>query len=272
MAPMPDARAVASVVAAARQQAATITIKTSAGAGITPVPSAATLPANPLLQQQIMQIQRAMNNVPTVAAVAAAAAAQAATSSSGPLLQQYPPGAKRYHRTAAGQQWEDPSLAEWPESDFRIFVGDLGNEVNDDVLRNAFSRYASLQKAKVVRDRRSSQSKGYGFVSFADPTDFTKCLREMNGKYVGNRPCKLRKSIWKDRTDYEKLEKERQVKRRKSGGGPGGKKPQAQARKGPTAGGAGGAAPRRKAPAAAPAPAAMPGGQPGISFDDLPTR
>lgn len=39
----------------------------------------------------------------------------------------------------------------------------------------------------------------YGFVSFKDPNDFIKAMREMNGKYVGNRPIKLRKSNWKER-------------------------------------------------------------------------
>lgn len=37
---------------------------------------------------------------------------------------------------------------------------------------------------------------GYGFVSFRDPATGAKALREMDGKYVGNRPCKLRKSSW----------------------------------------------------------------------------
>lgn len=37
---------------------------------------------------------------------------------------------------------------------------------------------------------------GYGFVSFADPIEGAKALREMDGKYIGNRPCKLRKSQW----------------------------------------------------------------------------
>jgi hypothetical protein len=32
-----------------------------------------------------------------------------------------------------------------------------------------------------------------------DPQDFLKALKEMNGKYVGNRPIKVRKSDWKDR-------------------------------------------------------------------------
>ncbi|TKR60359.1 hypothetical protein L596_027616 [Steinernema carpocapsae] len=95
--------------------------------------------------------------------------------------------------------WEDPSLAEWDPNDFRIFCGDLGNEVSDELLAKAFRKYPSFQKAKVVRDHRTNKSKGYGFVSFRLQDDFVKACREMDGKYVGNRPIKLRKSQWKDR-------------------------------------------------------------------------
>ncbi|XP_075462205.1 RNA-binding protein 42 [Ascaphus truei] len=106
---------------------------------------------------------------------------------------------KRCIRTAAGTSWEDQSLLEWDTDDFRIFCGDLGNEVNDDILARAFSRYPSFLKAKVIRDKRTGKTKGYGFVSFKDPNDYVRAMREMNGKYVGSRPIKLRKSMWKDR-------------------------------------------------------------------------
>ncbi|KRZ53652.1 Lysosomal acid phosphatase [Trichinella nativa] len=102
-------------------------------------------------------------------------------------------------RTAGGCVWEDLSLNEWDPDDFRLFCGDLGNEVSDELLSKAFRKYPSFLKAKVVRDKRSNKTKGYGFVSFKDPQDFIRALREMDGKYVGNRPIKLRKSSWKDR-------------------------------------------------------------------------
>lgn len=54
----------------------------------------------------------------------------------------------------------DPNLVEWPENDFRIFVGDLGNETNDDVLTKAFARHPTFQKAKVVRDKKTNKTKG----------------------------------------------------------------------------------------------------------------
>ncbi|XP_078324787.1 uncharacterized protein LOC111122551 isoform X2 [Crassostrea virginica] len=120
---------------------------------------------------------------------------------------------KKIIRTAAGETWEDPSLEEWEKDDFRIFCGDLGNEVTDEVLARAFSRYPSFVKSKVVRDKRTNKTKGYGFVSFKDPNDFVQAMREMNGKYVGNRPIKLRKSTWKDRNIEIVRKKEKEKKR-----------------------------------------------------------
>ncbi|KAH0890894.1 hypothetical protein HID58_053323 [Brassica napus] len=112
-------------------------------------------------------------------------------------------------RKAAGQSWEDPTLAEWPENDYRLFCGDLGNEVNDDVLSKAFARFPTFNMAKVIRDKRTGRTKGYGFVSFLDPADLAAALKEMNGKYVGNRPIKLRKSSRKERTDQEAAERQK---------------------------------------------------------------
>ncbi|PWA73546.1 RNA-binding protein 42 [Artemisia annua] len=142
---------------------------------------------------------------------------------------------KAIPRKAAGQSWEDPTLADWPQNDFRLFCGDLGNEVNDDVLSKAFSRFPSFNMARVVRDKRTGKTKGYGFVSFANPTDLATALKEMNGelltvpyfqsfttsllyvlgKYVGNRPIKLQKSKWKERIDFEALEKQKQSGQKK---------------------------------------------------------
>eukprot|EP00250_Pteridium_aquilinum_P000286 c10321_g1_i1 orf=68-1159(+) len=123
---------------------------------------------------------------------------------------------KAIPRKAAGQAWEDATLSDWPENDYRLFCGDLGNEVNDEVLTKAFSRYTNFNMARVVRDKRTGKTKGYGFVSFSTPSDLALAVKEMNGKYVGNRPIKLSKSTWKERTDIEALSKHKNNKRLKT--------------------------------------------------------
>lgn len=106
---------------------------------------------------------------------------------------------KKVIRMAGQQVWEDSSLVEWDPDDFRIFCGDLGNDVTDDMLTRVFSKYPTFVRAKVIRDKRTNKSKGYGFVSFKEPQGFIKAMRELNGKYVGSRPIKLRKSTWNER-------------------------------------------------------------------------
>lgn len=83
--------------------------------------------------------------------------------------------------------------------DFRIFVGNLSPDVTDAMLQAAFAGYASLTNHRVVRDRRTFKSKGYGFVALSDADEYVRAMREVNGKYVGAKPVKLTKSSWKSR-------------------------------------------------------------------------
>ncbi|KAI9747688.1 MAG: RNA-binding protein 42, partial [Candelina submexicana] len=97
-------------------------------------------------------------------------------------------------RSGGGQTWQDQSLLEWDPAHFRIFVGNLAGEVTDESLLKAFSRYPSVQKARVVRDKRTTKSKGYGFVSFSDGEEYFQAARDMQGKYIGSHPVLLKKS------------------------------------------------------------------------------
>ena len=97
-------------------------------------------------------------------------------------------------RSGGGQTWQDSSLLEWDPAHFRLFVGNLAGEVTDDSLLKAFAKYPSVQKARVIRDKRSMKSKGYGFVSFSDGDEYFQAARDMQGKYIGSHPVLLRKS------------------------------------------------------------------------------
>lgn len=97
-------------------------------------------------------------------------------------------------RSGGGQTWQDPTLLEWDPAHFRLFVGNLAGEVTDESLLKAFSKYSSVQKARVVRDKRTTKSKGFGFVSFSDGEEYFQAAREMQGKYIGSHPVLLRKS------------------------------------------------------------------------------
>lgn len=110
---------------------------------------------------------------------------------------------KKLVRKAGSEAWVDNTLEDWPENDFRIFCGNMGNEVNDDVLSNAFKKYPSFFRAKIIRDKKTLKSKGFGFVSLTSVDDYIRAMREMQGAYVGNRPITLKKSDWKSKGAFK---------------------------------------------------------------------
>jgi hypothetical protein len=124
-------------------------------------------------------------------------------------------------REGGGKKWTDDSLLEWDPSHLRLFVGNLAGETTDDALLKAFSRWQSVQKARVIRDKRTSKSKGYGFVSFSDADDFFQAAKEMNGKYIQSHPVVVRKANTEIKVANVK-DKDRGRKNKNKKGGHGG--------------------------------------------------
>ncbi|CAA7409104.1 unnamed protein product [Spirodela intermedia] len=78
------------------------------------------------------------------------------------------------------------------DNDHPIFVGDLAADVTDYMLQETFrSRYPSVKGAKVVTDRTTGRSKGYGFVRFGDASEQNRALTEMNGVFLSTRPMRV---------------------------------------------------------------------------------
>lgn len=102
---------------------------------------------------------------------------------------------KTVQRSGGGTNWTDDSLLEWDPAHFRIFVGNLAGEVTDDSLLKAFAKYPSVQKARVIRDKRTTKSKGYGFVSFANGDEYFQAARDMQGKYIGSHPVLIKRAM-----------------------------------------------------------------------------
>nr|POE99086.1 polyadenylate-binding protein rbp45 [Quercus suber] len=76
--------------------------------------------------------------------------------------------------------------------DYTIFVGDLAADVTDYMLQETFKTvYTSVKGAKVVTDRATGRSKGYGFVRFGDEGEQLRSMTEMNGQYCSSRPMRI---------------------------------------------------------------------------------
>ncbi|KAJ3152119.1 hypothetical protein HDU86_005964 [Geranomyces michiganensis] len=91
---------------------------------------------------------------------------------------------------AAGIMSGGPGMERGPE--YSLFVGDLGPDVTDYMLLQAFlPRYLSCKSAKVVTDPTTAMSRGYGFVRFSDESDQQRALAEMQGQFCGSRAMRL---------------------------------------------------------------------------------
>lgn len=80
---------------------------------------------------------------------------------------------------------------------FSLFIGNLGNEVTDQVLREALEplvEHGSLEQVRVVRDAKSGKTRGFGFASFRSVQDFLGVLKGGAGMYIGTRPCTMKRS------------------------------------------------------------------------------
>jgi cold-inducible RNA-binding protein len=68
----------------------------------------------------------------------------------------------------------------------KIFVGSLPWSINNDSLKELFSKYGEVTEAVVIMDRETQKSKGFGFVTFSTPEAAQKAL-EMSGQEVDGR-------------------------------------------------------------------------------------
>ena len=121
---------------------------------------------------------------------------------------------KAIKRSAAGKSWTDETLADFPENDFRLFVGNLPKDVNDAKLAEVFSsKYSSFVMARIIYDKTTQTSKGYGFVSLLDARECARAIREMDQSWLGSRPIKVKFSDWKDRDAKEVQKNKRKNKK-----------------------------------------------------------
>jgi len=69
----------------------------------------------------------------------------------------------------------------------KLYVGGLAYSVNDQELEKIFAEHGQVVSAKVITDRDSGQSKGFGFVEMSDLKEAQTAIKELNGKEISGR-------------------------------------------------------------------------------------
>ena len=68
----------------------------------------------------------------------------------------------------------------------KIYVGGLPYQVTDEQLAQMFSSYGEVQSAKIILDRQTNRSKGFGFIEMDDESG-KRAMDELNGAELGGR-------------------------------------------------------------------------------------
>jgi len=72
-----------------------------------------------------------------------------------------------------------------------IYVGNLAYSTRDDDLEQLFSAFGAVDSARVIMDRETNRSKGFGFVEMASRDEAEKAINELNGSNFQGRDIKV---------------------------------------------------------------------------------
>lgn len=85
-----------------------------------------------------------------------------------------------------------------------IFVAQLNFRIHSDYLKEIFEEYGEVTSAKVITDRITGKSKGYGFVEMANDSEAQKAIDELNGAEVEGKTIVVKKANPKPASDRNK--------------------------------------------------------------------
>ncbi|OGP73145.1 MAG: RNA-binding protein [Deltaproteobacteria bacterium RBG_16_49_23] len=63
-----------------------------------------------------------------------------------------------------------------------IYVGNLSSDVKDETIREAFESFGQVASAKIIKDKYSGQSRGFGFVEMTTLSQAQAAIKSLNGK------------------------------------------------------------------------------------------
>jgi len=81
-----------------------------------------------------------------------------------------------------------------------IYVGNLSYDMSEEDLRNSFEDHGAVDSAKIIMDRETGRSKGFGFVEMPDDSEAQAAVQELNGAMVNGRPLRVNEA--KPRRDF----------------------------------------------------------------------
>jgi RNA recognition motif-containing protein len=82
-----------------------------------------------------------------------------------------------------------------------IYVGSLSFKTKEDELKNAFEEFGEVSAARIITDKYSGRSKGFGFVEMPNDAEARKAIEGLNGKELDDRKIIVNESVERERTE-----------------------------------------------------------------------
>lgn len=73
----------------------------------------------------------------------------------------------------------------------KLFVGGLSWDTSDSTLHAEFSKFGAIVDAKVITDRDTGRSRGFGFVTYENGQDAESAMQQMDGGYLDGRTIRV---------------------------------------------------------------------------------
>lgn len=83
----------------------------------------------------------------------------------------------------------------------KIYVGNLGFSINNQALNDKFAQYGTVSSAKVIMDRETNRSKGFGFVEMSSAAEASKAISALNGTDFDGRQMNVSEAKPMERRD-----------------------------------------------------------------------
>lgn len=80
-----------------------------------------------------------------------------------------------------------------------IYVGNLSYGMSEDELREAFAAYGDVSSVKILSDRETGRSRGFGFVEMPNQSEGEAAIAQLNGKELGGRSLRVNEARPRER-------------------------------------------------------------------------
>ena len=73
-----------------------------------------------------------------------------------------------------------------------IYIGNLSDNTTEDILKSLFAEFGEVESVKVIKDRASGRTKGFGFIEMPSNSEADQAIKALNGNHIDGKNIKVK--------------------------------------------------------------------------------